>query len=261
MRMTRARSATGSLGAPARLARLAAAVAGITVSLVACGPPPATQPPPAATSPAPSAAASAAGSAAPSAMPAASAVDDGASKRATPALAVALVLDRSGSMSGQPLKMAKAAATGATHLLDPTDYLEVIAFDSSPTRIARTQSGHPPASLGRDIGKLITPGGGTEFFSALDMAYRDLAATAALGKHVLFLTDGQGPTEGLSEVVKAMFAEAITLSTVGLGSSTDDTLLQALATAGGGRFHKVTDPATLPAVFAREIARWKNQPP
>lgn len=67
----------------------------------------------------------------------------------------------------------------------------------------------------RDIGR-IAARGGTNIFPALDAAYQDLAVTRARIEHVILLTDGQAPEQGIPELTQAMRAEGITVSTVGL---------------------------------------------
>jgi Ca-activated chloride channel homolog len=62
---------------------------------------------------------------------------DAEKKRDEPQVALVLVLDRSGSMSGLPMEMAKAAAKATADTLSSDDLIEVIAFDSAPTRIVR----------------------------------------------------------------------------------------------------------------------------
>ena len=49
-----------------------------------------------------------------------------------------------------------------------------------------------------------------------------------------------------------MVAESITVTTVGLGADVDDQLLSLIADFGGGRYHKVPDPESLPKIFTRE---------
>ncbi len=98
----------------------------------------------------------------------------------------------------------------------------------------------------------IQPGGGTEIFPALDAAYQDISVVQARKKHVILLTDGKAPTAGIRDVVQAMAAESITVTSVGLGGDVDDALLAMIKDVGGGRFHKVPDPASLPKIFTTE---------
>jgi hypothetical protein len=105
----------------------------------------------------------------------------------------------------------------------------------------------------------IQSGGGTAIFPALDAAYQDLSVIAARKKHVILLTDGRSEAEGLRDLVQAMVAESITVTTVGLGDGTDADLLRSLAEYGGGRFHAVPDPNSLPRIFTRETEMISRQ--
>ena len=164
---------------------------------------------------------------------------------------MALVIDRSGSMTGLPLEMAKQAAKATADTLAADDLLEVIAFDSTPTRIVRMTPAKHRARIQNDIAR-IQAGGGTEIFPALDTAYQALSTTRAKKKHVVLLTDGQAPQNGIRDLVQAMGAENITVTTVGLGGGVDENLLRTIADVGGGRFYKVADPQSLPRIFTRE---------
>jgi Ca-activated chloride channel homolog len=176
---------------------------------------------------------------------------DSEKKRDEPQVAMALVLDRSGSMSGLPMEMAKAAAKATADTLSSDDLIEVIAFDSAPTRVVRMTAAKHRARIQNDIAR-IQAGGGTEIFGALDAAYQSLTSTRARRKHVILLTDGQAPHNGIRDLVQAMAAEGITVTSVGLGSGIDESLLRMIADLGGGRLYKVADPQQLPRVFTRE---------
>jgi Ca-activated chloride channel homolog len=176
---------------------------------------------------------------------------DAQKRRDQPEVAMALVIDRSGSMTGLPLEMAKQAAKATADTLAADDLLEVIAFDSQPTRIVHMTAAKHSARIQTDIAR-IQAGGGTEIFPALDAAYQVLLATRAKRKHVVLLTDGQAPVQGIRELVQAMGAEEITVTSVGLGAGADEGLLRMVAEVGGGRFYKVADPQSLPRVFTRE---------
>src|SRR4051812_33200085 len=100
----------------------------------------------------------------------------------------------------------------------------------------------------------IAAGGGTEILGAIDLAWKEMGrARSAKKRHVILLTDGQAPQAGLRDMATAMHAEAITISTIGLGSSVDAAMLRMLAATGGGREHEVSDPLKLPAIFRGEI--------
>lgn len=172
-------------------------------------------------------------------------------EREVPGVAMALVIDRSGSMQGLPLAMAKEACNATVGVLDGNDLIEVIAFDTQPTRFVKMQPARYRSRIERSVATIMH-GGGTEIFSALDMAYQDLAATEARKKHIILLTDGNANSEGIYELSTAAFAEGITITTVGLGSGINRALLTMISESGGGRFHPAEDPSKLPRIFTRE---------
>lgn len=176
---------------------------------------------------------------------------DNERKKEMPSIAMSVVIDRSGSMTGLPLEMAKAAAKATVGVLSADDLVEVIAFDSAPTRYVKMQPARNRSRIGAEIAR-IQPGGGTEIFPALDAAYQDMTVTQARKKHVILLTDGRSPSGGIRDLASAMIAESITVTTVGLGGDVDEPLLKMIADVGGGRFHAVADPNNLPRIFTKE---------
>ena len=176
---------------------------------------------------------------------------DDEKSRETPGVALALVIDRSATMTGLPLEMAKEACAATLDVLEGNDLLEVIAFDSKPTRYVKMQPARYRARIAGEVMR-IQPGGGTELFASLDMAFQDLGAAQARKKHVILLTDGNASSEGLSDLVSSAFADGMTLTTVGLGTGVNEELLRSVAESGGGRFHLAPEPTSLPRIFTRE---------
>lgn len=168
-----------------------------------------------------------------------------------PGVAMALVIDRSGSMTGLPIEMAKAACRATVETLGKDDLIEIIAFDSQPKRTVKLQPARYHARIQNDIAT-IQPGGGTAIFPALDAAYQDISVAQARKKHVILLTDGRADSDGIRDLVAAMIGEGITVTTVGLGDGADSDFLRMIADAGGGRYHHVPDPNSLPRIFTRE---------
>lgn len=168
-------------------------------------------------------------------------------------LAVSVVLDRSGSMTGQPLDNAKAATTAVIDKLGPTDCVSVIAFDSQPQTIVAMHPLTDPFVVKSAIAR-IQAGGGTEILSALDAAHKSLlSVTTAQKRHVVLLTDGMSPVAGLQTLATTMNGEHMTITTIGVGTSTDEQTLKMLSSTGSGRYYKVVDVTMLPRIFTREI--------
>ena len=183
---------------------------------------------------------------------------DAERRKDMPSVAMVLVIDRSGSMTGLPIEMAKAACKATVSTLQGSDLIEVIAFDSDPVRYVKMQPARYRTRIQNDILR-IQPGGGTEIFPALDMAYQDISVVQARKKHVILLSDGRSPTQGIRDLVQAMIAENVTVTTVGLGDGADGELLRSIADAGGGRYHPVPDPNSLPRIFTRETEMVASQ--
>ncbi len=79
---------------------------------------------------------------------------DADKRRDEPDVAMAPIIDRSGSMTGLPLEMAKQAAKATADTLAGDDLLEVIAFDSQPTRIVQMTAARHSARIQTDIARI-----------------------------------------------------------------------------------------------------------
>lgn len=157
-------------------------------------------------------------------------------------------------MTGAPMEFAKAAAKGVVAKIGKEDCFGLVVFDSQPSRVIKLISPLDKAAATREIDK-VNAGGGTEIFSALDLAYEDLrAAKAAKHRIAILLTDGQAPHDGIRDLVDAMAAWNIKVSTIGLGSGIDETMLRTIADKGNGHLRKVISPADLAKNIEEELA-------
>lgn len=170
-----------------------------------------------------------------------------------PSLGMVLVIDRSSSMAGEKLVMAKAAAQSAVELLGSKDQIAVVAFDDETavvSELAQVVDGH---QIAENIAG-ISAGGGTNLYPAMAMAYEILVAANARLKHVILLTDGISTSGDFDAMARQMASAEITVSTVAIGGeeTTDTSVLKSIASIGKGRYHFASEPAQIPEIFANE---------
>ena len=167
-----------------------------------------------------------------------------------PSLAICLVIDRSGSMGGQKMELAKDAAKAAIELLTPQDFAAIITFDNEPYAIAPMQSTASVAAILSAI-STVEAAGGTNIYPAMVEAYEQLRRVPARLKHVILLTDGYSAPGDFEGIARQLVRDQITVSTVGVGEA-DNELLRTIADIGRGRHYSCEDPQAIPQIFAQE---------
>lgn len=172
-------------------------------------------------------------------------------KKHFPSLAIALVIDRSGSMSGTKMRLAIEAAVATVEFLAERDYVMVIAFDGEPHAVVDLTSVEDKQSIIRRI-RSIQEGGGTNMYPALRSAYERLAASDAQIKHVIALSDGMSEPGDFPGIARAIREAGMTLTSVAVGTDADIQTMGMLAQIGGGRFYLSETEESLPRIFTRE---------
>ncbi len=172
--------------------------------------------------------------------------------------AVAIVMDRSGSMAGEKLETAKSAAVAAAELLGRNDSLGVYAFDSEAHVVVPMTRLTSMSSVAGQIAALAS-GGGTNLEPAFRQAREALQRVRAKIRHMIILTDGQTSGGGYEALAAQCRAEGMTISTVAIGEGSHVGLLQAIAAAGGGQSYSTTDVASITRIFTQDTLMHTGQ--
>jgi len=165
--------------------------------------------------------------------------------------AVAIVMDRSGSMAGEKLEMAKSAAIATAEVLGKNDSIGVYAFDSEAHVVVPMTRLTSTATVAGQIAS-VASGGGTNLQPAFQQAREALLRVKAKVKHMIILTDGQTAGSGYEGLASQCRGEGMTISTVSIGEGSHVALLQAIASSGGGQSYSTTDAATITRIFTQD---------
>jgi Ca-activated chloride channel family protein len=172
-------------------------------------------------------------------------------------VAIALVIDRSGSMAGPKLDQTKKAAAYLTRRLGPEDEVALITYDDE-VQLRASMGVHDQNEIVSLIGG-IWPGGMTNLSGGwLKGAEEAGRVSGDRVRTVLLLTDGlanHGVTDTPSLVGMAgqMQATGIKTTTIGCGDGFNEELLTAMADAGSGNSYFAASPEDAPGIFAQEF--------
>jgi tight adherence protein B len=169
------------------------------------------------------------------------------------AKSVALLIDRSQSMSGRPLRDAVAAARTFVAAKRPGDRVEVIAFGHQALALTRFSSTTADADAAlRDLRPDKTAG--TALWDAVALASRRLAAEDQPGHVIIVLTDGHdvSSSKSFGQAVNAAHHARASVYPIGISGPdyTPDTLRE-LASRTGGSYHQASSTKQLAAIYTR----------
>jgi len=165
---------------------------------------------------------------------------------------VVLIIDKSSSMEGKKIELARQAAIGVVDNLRPIDTVGVLIFDNSfqwavPMRRAEDKS------LIKRLISGIVPDGGTQIAPALAEAYRKVLPSRATFKHIVLLTDGISEEGDSLDLSKEAAAQHVTISTVGLGQDVNRAYLEKVAAMASGKSYFLNEPAGLEQILLKDV--------
>lgn len=176
--------------------------------------------------------------------------------------AVTLAIDTSGSMQGQKIEHARAAARSVLGGLKDGDVVALYTFsDEARLRVPPTEiTPRTRALVGAVIDELGAVGA-TNLFDGVRMA--EATTQSAPGDHrvrrVIVISDGRatvGPSDPrqLGELAQAGMGHGVQVTSFGIGLDYDELTLNELALRSSGRLYHLADPTELPGIVKREIA-------
>ena len=173
-------------------------------------------------------------------------------------LNIALVLDKSGSMEGEKIISLREAAKNAVDLLDPGDYVSIIAFSDRVYPIVFSKLAADKDELKKEING-IRDGGGTAMSGGMKRGLTELEKHLSPDRlnRMLLLTDGQtfGDENECRQLGTEMSAKEIVIQALGLGDDWNEDLLDEVAEASGGKADFIETPDQINGFFQAAVQR------
>ena len=172
---------------------------------------------------------------------------------------VAIVLDKSGSMSGKKIQHAKEAAIQAIDRLGAEDIVSVIAYDHTVTILVPATKVSDKATIKQRI-RQIQANGNTALFAGVSKGAAEIRKFHDKNRvnRVILLSDGKansGPSspKALGDLGASLIKEGISVTTLGLGEGYNEDLMDQLARRSDGNHTFIENPTQLARIFNAEF--------
>lgn len=173
---------------------------------------------------------------------------------------LAIVLDRSGSMAGDKLDRAKAAAIAALNHLGPNDVFSLVTYAHIVETIVPAQRVTDKDQIQQRINAVSPTESNTALFGGISLAAHELRKSLR-GNYIhriIVLSDGKanaGPSnpEDLGRLAIALRKEKMSVTTIGLGVDYDEDVMTALAEKSDGNTYFVKNSTDLSRIFTAEL--------
>ena len=175
-------------------------------------------------------------------------------------LNLSLVIDRSGSMSGDKIIYCKKAAKFVVDQLSPEDYLSIVIYDNEISVLQSSAKVKDKQLFKNKIDEIFDRGG-TNLCGGMIKGFEQVADNYKSGfvNRVLLMSDGLA-NEGITSTEQIQQTAAtwqkdkgITISTFGVGTDYNEDLMQGIAESGMGNYYFINDPEKIPSIFSKEL--------
>jgi len=188
-----------------------------------------------------------------------------------PPISLAVVIDSSPSMSGEPLANAKAAAIRLLDQLEPGDAFSIISFAGTSWVVTPTAMATDPnkATARYAIDEINDRTNGTCIACGLDLGVQQLTGSPIVGgvNRIVVISDGDANIgiganargtlapiqDEVVELATGIARRGMSISSVGVGLEFNEQLMTQVAALGHGNYYFVEDTKNLGDMFAREI--------
>lgn len=182
-------------------------------------------------------------------------------------VAMAIVMDRSGSMTAQvsagkgrtvtKMHLANTGAATAIDLLGFQDKICVFAVDSAAhTVIKLSDVGQNKRAHMDRVRRVESTGGGIFVYEGLNAAWRELKKANVGTRHIILFSDAADSEEpgSYKKLIQEIVNNSGSVSVIGLGTRKDPDakLLEDIAKRGNGRIFFTNRPVEIPKLFAQE---------
>jgi Ca-activated chloride channel family protein len=172
---------------------------------------------------------------------------------------VAIVLDKSGSMSGEKIRKAKEGAVLALRRLNSNDIVSVVAYDHTVRVVVPATKLHDRASIEAEIEK-ITAGGSTALFAGVSKGAQEVRKFIDEDRvnRIILLSDGlanvgpSSPAE-LGDLGASLVKDGISVTTIGLGLGYNEDLMAKLAFKSDGNHYFAEEANDLARLYKAEF--------
>jgi Ca-activated chloride channel family protein len=172
---------------------------------------------------------------------------------------VAIVLDKSGSMSGEKIQKAKEAAIMALRRLNSKDIVSVVVYDDTVRVVVPATKLLDRAAIEREI-RRINAGGSTALFAGVSKGAAEVRKFLSRDRvnRIILLSDGlanvgpSSPAE-LGDLGASFAKDGISVTAIGLGLGYNEDLMTRIAMRSDGMHHFAEEARDLARLFKTEF--------